>query len=298
MTTEEQFDLTQFQKSNEMDYILAAKILNSASNLTEMSNLLYSITRLHVPEKIYKYISLNSDDNLNQLKFNTLQDNKVFLSCASQLNDPFDSRGYFYKKQEMAKHPELKRFNGSIIDDFAKYALVCSFSKVGVNNMPMWAHYSNNHSGFCVEYEPKKNDDLFRGCLFTIQYTDDRIDITQAMDKAITNLLNHKKKSIDDYFKNVQIELMPIAWITQFLNCVKHSSWSYEKEVRLINSAVSTEVSVSRRAIPSAIYCGYNCSDEHIKELIQIAFTNNIPIYKMIFDEQNPSYELISYSLD
>lgn len=48
--------------------------------------------------------------------------------------------------------------------------------------MPMWAHYANNHAGFCVSYDMKENKQL-SGCTFPVQYTNQRIDITSLMDQ-------------------------------------------------------------------------------------------------------------------
>ena len=38
-----------------------------------------------------------------------------------------------------------------------------------MNSMPMWAHYSNNHRGFCVAYDMKDDANIaLSGCTFPI----------------------------------------------------------------------------------------------------------------------------------
>jgi hypothetical protein len=68
-----------------MDYIKAYNLLKSASNKLEVYNWIYQITRLYIPNLIFKYYSLNEDTNLNDLKQKTLQGKKIYLSESNEL---------------------------------------------------------------------------------------------------------------------------------------------------------------------------------------------------------------------
>ena len=98
--------------------------------------------------------------------------------------------------------------------------------------MPMWAHYANNHKGFCVAYDVKDSLDL-KSCLFPVQYTDQRLDISSEMVKQALKI----SESIDETEQSGNLVTMlkdrTLIYLTQLLYNLKHTSWSYEKEYRL-----------------------------------------------------------------
>jgi hypothetical protein len=113
------------------------------------------------------------------------------------MNDPFEGKAFFYDNKKLAKYESLTHCDGILIDNFSKYMRITSFTGKSVNCMPMWAYYTNNHSSFCVEYDTNKNISL-KGCLFPIQYTEGRIDITNIMDKLVKELedsIEYSKKN-------------------------------------------------------------------------------------------------------
>ena len=96
---EKNWNLEDWRKKYPMDYYKALRILLEANNgdaATEMFNAIYQITRLHVPEVLFKYYSLSDDEKLNKKKFQTLSDGKIFMSEIKDFNDPFDGKGFFY----------------------------------------------------------------------------------------------------------------------------------------------------------------------------------------------------------
>lgn len=46
----------------------------------------------------------------------------------------------------------------SIRNEIRQNALVSCFFEGNIQNSLMWAHYANNHKGFCIEYELKESD--------------------------------------------------------------------------------------------------------------------------------------------
>lgn len=105
---EQEFDVIKWRAENPMDYIKAMDIINQSSNKADVFKWIYRVTRLHIPDKLYKYYSFTDDVDLNDSKLNTLQNKKIFMSEVKSLNDPFDSKAYFYRPEVLSKYERLK----------------------------------------------------------------------------------------------------------------------------------------------------------------------------------------------
>ncbi len=292
---DEKFDLEKWREDNPMDYLKAIRLIDQEPNNYDIQKEIYKITRLYIPDKVYKYFSLGQDENLNKIKLETIRDKKVYLAEHSAMNDPFEGKSFFYDNKKLSKYERLAHCEGRLIDDFSDYSRITSFTGESVNCMPMWAHYGSNHSGFCVEYDTNKNIQL-KGCLFPVQYTDKRIDITNIMDAVAKDLCESVEKNIKNNIKQTKINNLILVWIEIYYSCIKHKSWSYEKEIRCL---VGKKDSVSPyiKAIPSAIYIGMNCDEFKKKELFDIAYEIDIPLYQMVFDDMSYNYELIAKNI-
>lgn len=282
----EEFDVEKYRKENPMDYLKVITLLNEHHSNPFIFETIFKITRLHIPKLLYKYYSLADNVSLNEAKFNTLLDKKIYISDLESFNDPFDGRAFFYRSEELLKYESLK---GRLIDDFASYVRLASFTKVGINNMPMWAHYSNNHRGYCVEYDTTLQQNLhLKASMFPVQYVDQRIDITPIMDKIMSELGRLKKKALREGTKKIYLDNMILPLIGIFYNCIKHPSWSYEEEIRYITSSTN-DYYVD--AIPSAIYVGEKCSVVNKNRLLNIANELSIPVYQMGLSKYSLEYE-------
>ena len=165
---EEDFDIEKWRKKYPMDYFKAIYLINNAEDRDEAFNEIYGITRFHIPDTLFKYYSLTDDDKLNLEKMKTLEQKQIFMSDVKHLNDPFDNKAYFYNSEALKKYERLKKCGGKLIDDFSSFNKVTSLTSNNVNSMPMWAHYANNHKGFCVSYDMKSNIRL-SGNTFPVQ---------------------------------------------------------------------------------------------------------------------------------
>lgn len=187
----------------------------------------------------------------------------------------------------------LKHCGGRLIDDFSEFVRVSCFTGNGVQSMPMWAHYANNHKGFCVAYDVKDSMDL-KSCLFPVQYTNQRLDISSEMVRQVQKLV----KSIDETHQKgnlvTMLEDKTLIYLPQLLYNIKHSSWSYEKEYRCIIASTAKGMPFID-AKPKAIYIGRDCSDKNADCLFDIADEHEAKIYKMGFDDCVDSYELHYY---
>ncbi|MCR3922649.1 MAG: DUF2971 domain-containing protein [Firmicutes bacterium] len=289
---ETDFNIEDYRTEHSMDYLIAMELILNTPYKVEAFQTLYGITRLHIPNILYKYYSLSDNDSLNESKIETLRNEKVYMSDIKSLNDPFDNKAYFYKYEELRKYKELHAVDGRIIDDLSSFSRVSSFTANGINCMPMWAHYSNNHQGFCVLYDMKnKNNTKLSGCMFPIQYSTTRIDITSIMDEQVQMVLSEKQKQMAAGRKEIIIDDLTLVFLISYLGNIKHETWSYEKEYRCTAGATAKGMPFIT-AIPQKLYIGKDCSPRYIKKLIDVAFELNIPVFQMIFNEYDTNYNL------
>jgi hypothetical protein len=258
--------------------------------------------KLHMPKKLYKYISLSDNYNcdkdnqpcviskdLNELKFKTLQNDEIWLSRFDNLNDPYEYKAMYLKSRELAdKGWPIDMLEG-YLNRMKNVHLICSFSTNLVDNMPMWAHYSNNHKGFCVEY-----DVLNPKVVFPISYEKERFGIASIL-TSIFKLSNEVTEGKIDY-NNKDFQFY-MSLITHF-GLIKHSSWTYENEYRILyadyggtnSGTVMPTIKVGLYA--SRIYVGSQCSPENKDRLIEISKIIGVKAYEMYLDDKEVEYKL------
>lgn len=289
------WNIEEWKKKYPMDYYKALSILSEATNgivATELFKKIYQVTRLHVPEVLYKYYSLSEDANLNKVKLQTLSEGKIFMAEIKDFNDPFDGKGFFYDARKLEDISRLKIHKGRLIDDFTSFVRGTCFTLNGVQSMPMWAHYANNHKGFCVSYNVKEDLEL-NSSIFPVQYTDERLDVTALIRKQAELMCTLIDKSVSGEAGTVVYDDLSIIYMALLLYNVKHKSWSYENEYRYL---VPANISGSKyaKAVPKAIYMGMNCGETYKKSLSDIADYWDIPLYQMGMDEYSEKYELVA----
>lgn len=295
---EKQFDLKKWRAENPMDYILAMNLINQASNKNEVFMTIYKITRLHLPDVLFKFFSLTDDIALNESKLDTLQNQKIYMSDVKNLNDPFDSKAYFYRPDELKKYERLTEHDGKLIDDFTSFVKIASFTANSVDSMPMWAHYSNNHRGFCLSYDMKdKRNVHLSGCTFPVQYTNKRIDVTDLMDNQVRKMIEEIEKQVAEGKKVIQLDDLSLIFMESFFCNIKHDTWNYEKEYRCTAGAIAKGMPFFP-ASPKEIYIGMNCSQTYVDKLIRIANELRIPAFRMVFNEYDTDFNLSAKNID
>lgn len=295
------FDIEKWRLEKPVDYFKAVSAMLSAPNITPQVpreiaidtafEVLYKTFRLYIPDVLYKYYSLTDDDELNSKKFETLKNQLVYMSNINDFNDPFDGKAFFYNPAMLKKEKRLKKIKGKIIDDFTVFHKGAAFTANDMQSMPMWAHYANNHYGFCVAYDMTdvRNLDL-KSCTFPVQYTNERLDITSYM-KTYVEMINRTIDKDKKYgVKKHIIYDMSLIYLSAYLCNIKHSTWEYEKEFRCTMGVNSTGMPYAK-AYPKAIYIGLNCAKDNEKKLLKIAKELKIPIYKMVFNDLSGLYK-------
>lgn len=274
-------------------------VLNQADSSvaqTEVFKTIYKIVRLYIPQVLFKYCSLSDNETSNDKRFKTLLERKIFMADIKSFNDPFDSKGFFYKSEVLADIDRLQHVRGKMIDDATSYIRATSLSANGVQSMPMWAHYSNNHAGYCVSYNMNENMTL-SGNTFPVQYTNERLDITSFMYQQAKQLCQNIDNNLENGVAEHVIDDLRIVFFHLLLYNLKHESWSYENEFRC-TTATNAESMPYIKAIPKEIYIGMNCSDKNTHQLVEIGKTLNVPVYKMFFDDYDPQYQLKSKKMN
>lgn len=223
-----------------------------------------------IPKTLYKYCSLiddNSDYAIeeNEKRFNTLLENKLWLSDFKNFNDPFEAKnlytdiallkecGYDDKDIEQIKKTQHLIENSYKATSFSTHLNDC---------MPMWAHYANNYKGYCVEYEV-----LDTRCIFPIFYEN-----TRNASTIFVQILHDVCKCGKSPTKELQDKVMQDALLVQLSYCIKHQSWKYENEYRILIPEIDNLKLCSDLGLkPVKIYTGLKTSEQHIARLQEIS---------------------------
>lgn len=237
-----------------------------------------------IPKVLSKFIALSNDENENEKRFHSLESNQIWISSIDAYNDPFEFRT-FYVDDAIVKAGGYdtswrKAYQKWIYDDWKK-AGVASLSENSFQSLPMWAYYSNNHSGFCIEYNVVDESKIW-----AVAYADKRIEFAGKL----CNLLIDSFNNIDE---NNVVHLTPEMRCTLAVMKMqlysKHSSWEHEKEYRIIadlkdgQNGFNLDLSVAGLQVKRVI-AGLNCKKEHIDRLQKISscvFGKNIVKLKL-----------------
>jgi len=239
-----------------------------------------------VPVYLYKYRFFDDKGF-----YKTYLEGKLYFSSPRNFNDPFDTKAvsdYASGSDEEIREFFIQNFMfiGKLGYDAAAYEFdkvvrergfkeikkivdindatrsfidadigICSLSKLKDNN-PMWAHYSDSHKGFCVEYHSYGLVVLLKG-LQKIRLFNTPIIINEVQYKNNVPLINPYH---DDSSLKVD---------QQFFT--KTMDWAYEKEWRIINpDGVDAKLKLPSEII-TGIYFGLKATKENIKEAIDIS---------------------------
>lgn len=155
---------------------------------------------------------------------------------------------------------EFNRLNEQLRENFQTSILSCSFSEVN-DSILMWSHYSNYHTGFCIEYDFKQlgKDDVLTRMMLPVIYRDKLFDLTPYQDMNKFNCL-----------------------MSSYITMIKSTEWQYEREWRFaISWGPNAEPFARAVPTPTAVYLGAKISKKDEQNIIAIAKEKSIPVYKM-----------------
>lgn len=224
----------------------------------------------YIPKTLYKYYYLFDEDSdyavaENEKRFNTLSENKLWLSDFKKFNDPFEARNFYTDIHKLKQSGyddetiEKIKFTQHLIESSYK---ATSFSGHLKDCMPMWAHYANNYKGFCVEYEV-----LNTRCIFPVFYEN-----TRNASTIFARILHDVYQCEKNPTTEMQDTVLQEAMLLQLSYCVKHKSWGYENEYRVLIPELSNLKLCGELGLkPIKIYSGLNTTSLHIDRLQEIS---------------------------
>ncbi|MCK4661296.1 MAG: DUF2971 domain-containing protein [Bacteroidales bacterium] len=223
--------------------------------------------------KVYKY--RGAGKNLDR-DLNSISKNYIYAPNAEKLNDPCETLVFSDKVQSQTKifskifgaaksKKSLDQLNVAIDKFIArkKDIGIYSLSKTYDDEL-LWAHYANNHEGFCIEYDFKilmnknKFSDFYS---FDVDYSKrpPQIDINDILSDENNNLL---KK----------------------IAGTKSKRWSYEKEIRVI--ADKFGVHDYDYSAVKAIYFGYRIPENSQDKIMKRLAGRDLRYYQILLDEK------------
>ena len=229
--------------------------------------------------KLFKYKGIELNDKEYPKTFlrdiNCFLNNKIWFSKIEHLNDPFEGG---YKVNFLQNKLLEKSLGETVVNDLIvsrEKLLKTKKDTLGIlslttdnKNLLMWSHYTNNHKGYCLEFDLNIHDFKFNPF--------NEFDLRKVNYNNVPHLDNILDK---DYLKNITI---------------KSKDWIYEKEYRFI-STIYGELNYSENCLKS-IFIGANCSSENEIMLYMLAYHKKCKLYKAKF--YNGSFDLYFQELD
>lgn len=132
-----------------------------------------------------------------------------FVAMKSVSSDAVDQAKLALLHAVMAEIEMLNSTVNKLIRDYARFAC---FTETP-NNLPMWNHYAQGHTGVCLEYETSDILNVYTlNRMFPVYYTD-------MLPDAISKMIDKE---------------LPVYPFIDYFLIHKLSDWSYEREWRLI----------------------------------------------------------------
>lgn len=143
-------------------------------------------------------------------------------------------------------------------------------------NILMWSHYSESHTGFCIEYDFQKIDlQVEKMFLCPIIYSNNRPSI-------VWDLINNDDEAKKHFEHGLMITLL-----------TKDLSWSYEKEWRILRT-INTQDEKASLPYISCVYIGANCEQTNIDKILKITNKFEIPVKRMVVDRSYYKLHVLS----
>ena len=182
---------------------------------------------------------------------------------------PFGEKGLDIANR--AVMPEIEMLN-SLFDELFDDARIACFTEHH-DNLPMWAHYTDNHKGVCLEYEISSFDKDVINAIYPVIYADELHD-------AVKLGFGQLQKQ----------QLLPTGLM--YYHCIqKLKKWEYEDEWRFVfmprtkyNKIPSDYQNRGEEIVfgkPSKIILGNKISYSAEVELRCIAVEHNVTLTKM-----------------
>ena len=170
---------------------------NQFNNIVEKEGLDSAIKykNEYIPERLFQYNALldkryNNYIEKNEKRLESLKENKIYVTNYRCFNDPFEFEMLSVDMDKLQKENyDIKEID-KFLNAFKNKILVACFTTIN-DNMSMWAHYANNHKGYCVEYEITNTEKIYP--VFYEQFRNNN-------SKELTNMV----RELYDYYSNLK----------------------------------------------------------------------------------------------
>lgn len=244
-----------------------------------------------IPKRLYKYFPLfdeqrNKHEEENLKRINSLLEGQLWVSKYDMLNDPFEYKMLYLDREKIEKHDWPVEVLNDFLEAIKNLSLTTCFSGETENNMPMWAHYANNHKGYCISYRVTKPE-----LITPVFYEPKRVGIASIATNLISAFHNRNEEQMLKYSTVYNLSL-----------CCKHSLWEYENEFRLIypdsNSNNGKLISLKEIGLEvESIFIGHKTEPSHYERLLEIGKLLGCNVYQMVFDEYSDDFKLVSQKI-
>ncbi len=178
-------------------------------------------------------------------------------------------------------HEKIAEAMKNIKDNVNKIFGISCFAERN-DNILMWSHYADKHTGFCVEYDMTKiRSQEAKLMLYPVIYSKKR------------PLLPLSMFDFSDV-KNVKIAegIFPHADIVEAL-LTKSNIWQYEEEWRIIHTLKNLQEQKLFEDIITGIYLGANISSDNEEKMVKKANKKRVPVKKMRLIADKYELELV-----
>ena len=227
--------------------------------------------------KVYKY---RSGGNELTRDLNSIYKNYLFAPNAKELNDPCETLvlsdnldlqlNIFSKVFKRIPEESRKSFYDAVENllMLKKELGIYSLSKT-FNHELLWAHYANNHKGFCIEYDfdtLMNNNKFYDFNSFEIKYSK----------------------------KPPQIELQHLVGgdhkdLMKKLAGVKSKGWEYENEIRIITDKSGLH-DYDFQAV-TGVYFGYRMPESDRDRIMERLKGRNLNYYEIDLEEKSYKFQ-------
>ena len=263
-----------------------------------------------VPPKLYQYRSFDKDGH----NINNLKNSKIWCSSVKNFNDLHEGTLKlptganllygFYKRNPN----ERKRFNNAwhrkpkeerdkiesdlkqLINDKTQNVFAVSCFTTNSCSNPMWAHYADKHTGFCVEFDFSLQQHPW---FFPVAYSNEKIIYED-------NCIGEPDCVPGEDCSRCEKDAFNKCFLT------KGNDWFYEQEWRIFakNPHSGKAINFLEKdflGIPqdvsgciTGIYLGAMIGPENESQMIEVAKEKNLPIYKKV---SSPDSFKLQYTL-
>ncbi|WP_195945881.1 DUF2971 domain-containing protein [Paraclostridium bifermentans] len=256
-------------------------------------------------KKIYKFIYLNDivkcesikdiNDCIylkgNKSKIDSIRNKKIWVSSYAGFNDPFElSRIYINESKLTDKHYK-KEVLQTAFDRIRDGLKISCFTDDHLYNLPMWAHYTNNHKGLCLEFKIENPS-----YLYPVTYLNTK---KLSANTTIHNFISLMYKlDLGTLTEEENEELLKISNLIINIFSTKEKLWEYEREYRIFypdekNIQGGFLVDMKELGLKlTGIYLGNKIEKIYEDELKIISKDIDVNIYKMYVDELDEEFKL------